>query len=143
MAAGHQHHLEFGGSPVGTEFDGRLRFRLVDRIPHLSLSHEFDESAARQIRYALVGTVGAERPFYHRYLYVVLDVRMVSGWTNEGGQFVAALRQRMQKIGGELYLVATESVPVPAGVPTFDTPEAAIDAAREQRTQRRAASLRQ
>jgi hypothetical protein len=142
MASGHQHHLEFGGSPVGTEFDGRLHFRLVDRVPHISVSHEFTEHTARQIRYALVGTVGPERPYYHRWTFVVLDVRMISEWKPGGGEFVGALRQRLAKLGGELFVVATQTVPVPSDVPVHPTAEDAIAAAKTLRAERRAASLR-
>ena len=142
MAVGHekQHRLECGGSHVGTEFDGKLQFRLVDRIPHISVSHEFSELTARQVRYALVATVGPERPFYHRYRYVVLDVRMISDWLPGSGEFVVALRERMQKLGGDLFLVATQPVPAP-GVPTFATADEAIAAAKQMRAERRAAAL--
>ena len=91
MAAGHQHHLEFGGSPVGTEFDGAIQFRLVDRIPHISVSDDFTPKTARQIRYHLVATVGPERPFYHRHQYVVLDVRMIGNWEQGAGETPAFL----------------------------------------------------
>ena len=143
MAAGHeQHRLEFGGSHVGTEFSGSLQFRLVDRIPVISVSHDFTEETARAIRYHLVATVGPERPFYHRYFYVVLDVRMISRWAPGSGEFVGALRERMQQLGGELFLVATAEVPVPAGVPIHATPEEAVAAAKQLRAERRAAALR-
>src|SRR5687767_8555415 len=117
MAAGHQHHLEFGGSPVSTEFDGSLQFRLFDRLPVISVSQGFTEYTARQVRYALVASVGPERPFYHRYEYVILDVRMIGQWLPGSGEFVGALRERLRKIGGELFLVTTTQVPVPASVP--------------------------
>lgn len=142
MAAGHQHHLEFGGSPVTTEFDGKLSFRLVDRIPHISVSHEFSEMTARQVRYSLVATVGPERPYYHRYTFVVLDVRMISDWLPGAGDFVGALRDRLKNLGGELFVVATQPIPVPAAVPIHATAEEAIAAAKELRAERRAASLR-
>jgi hypothetical protein len=144
MASEHneQHNLEFGGSPVGTEFPGKLSFELIDRIPVISVSHDFEEETARQIRYELVATVGPERPFYHRYLYVVLDVRMVSEWLPGGGEFVDALRERMQKIGGELFVVTTVSIPVSADVPKFETVEEAVAAAKKMRVDRRTAMLR-
>src|SRR5688500_5334962 len=115
MASGHehQHRLEYGGSPVGTEIPGKLRFNLIDRIPHIEVSHTFDEETARMVRYALVATVGPERPFYHRYLWVVLDVRMISDWVQGSAQFVVALRDRLRRLGGELFLVVTDSTPVP------------------------------
>jgi len=141
MAAGNQHHLEYGGSHVGTEFDGKLQFRLLDRIPHISVSHEFSELAARQVRYALVATVGAERPFYHRYQYVILDVRMITEWLPGSVEFVAALRQRLQKLGGELFLVHTGEVFIPGEVPTFATVDEALAAAKQMRAERRAAAL--
>jgi len=143
MAGGHaqQHRLEFGGSPVATEFPGLLNFDLIDRIPHISVSHQFTEETARAIRYVLVATVGPERPFYHRYLYVVLDVRMIGEWLPGGAEFVAALRERMTKLGGELFLVGDEGVPVTAAVPRFTTVEDAITAAKKMRAERRAAIL--
>lgn len=145
MAEGHhhQHHLEYGGSPVGTEFDGSLQFRLVDRIPHIAVSHDFTAQTARQVRYALIATVGPERPYYHRWHYVVLDVRMIGGWEEGSGDFVGALHQRMNKIGGELFLVTTDgAIPVPKDVPRYETAEEAIVAAKRLRAERRAASLR-
>lgn len=141
MASGHQHHLEYGGSPVSTEFDGSLQFKLVARIPYLSVSHEFTPHTARQIRYALVGTVGPERPFYHRYRFVILDVRMISAWQEGAGEFVAELRRRLQRLGGELYLVTTTQVPVPPEVPRCATPEEAIETARAARAARRREEL--
>jgi hypothetical protein len=142
MAAGHQHHLEFGGSPVGTEFDGSLQFQAIDRIPVIAVSHDFTEQTARQIRYALVATVGPERPFYHRHYYVVLDVRMINDWLPGGGQFVDALRARMQQIGGELFIVTTTEIPVSASVPKYETVDEAVAAAKQMRAERRAAALR-
>jgi len=142
MAAGHQHHLEFGGSPVSTEFDGSLQFRTVDRIPVIAVSQDFTGKTARQIRYALVATVGPERPYYHRHLYVVLDVRMIDAWEPGSGEFVKALRDRMNHIGGELFVVAEGEIPVSADVARFETTEAAVDAAKKLRAERRAASLR-
>lgn len=142
MASGEQHHLEFGGSPVTTEFPGKLQFRRVDRIPVIAVSHTFDEETARQVRYQLVATVGPERPFYHRYLYVVLDVRMISRWADRAGEFVAALRDRMRNLGGELFVVAEEKPPVPGDTRIYPTAEEAITAAKELRGERRAAALR-
>jgi len=136
-----QHTLEFGGSPVGTEFDGSLQFQLVDRIPWISVSQEFSEATARQIRYALVATVGPERPFYHRYYYVVLDVRMISRWLPGAAEFVNALRDRMQRLGGELVLVATDRIPVSDAIPLRDSPEAALEHARHLRAEKRLAML--
>lgn len=138
---GNQHFLEFGGSPVGTEFDGSLQFRLVDRIPVISVSQDFTEKTARQVRYELVATVGPERPFYHRHYYVVLDVRMIGEWKAGSGEFVGALRERMKKLGGDLFLVATTKVPVPGSVPTFETSDEAIAAAKKLRADNRAAML--
>jgi hypothetical protein len=114
----------------------------VDRIPVISVSHAFTEKTARQIRYELVATVGPERPFYHRHYYVVLDVRMISEWQPGAGDFVGALRQRMQKIGGELFIVTTTPIPVPSDVPQFPTADEAVAAAKELRAERRAAALR-
>jgi hypothetical protein len=141
MAAGNQHHLEFGGSPVDVEFPGMLQFHLVDRIPVISVSHAFGEDTARAVRYELVATVGPERPFYHRYLYVVLDVRMISAWLPGGGEFVAALRDRMKAIGGELFVVTHLDIPVPGATLKFETPDEAVAAAKQLRAERRAEKL--
>lgn len=141
MASGRQHTLEYGGSHVATEFDGSLQFQLVDRIPHISVSHDFTEQTARQIRYALVATVGPERPFYHRYRYVVLDVRMIGDWADGAGGFVEALAERLRDLGGGLYLVRTSDVPVSEKVPAFESVEAAHEAARKARASQRAAAL--
>jgi len=141
MAAGQQHHLEYGGSHVTTEFDGRISFDLVARIPVISVSHEFTGQTARQIRYHLVATVGAERPFYHRWPWVVLDVRMISSWEEGAGEFVEALQERLQDLEGDLYLVASAQVPVAPSVRRFATPEEAIAAAREDRAAHRAELL--
>jgi len=126
---------------VGTEFDGSLRFELVDRIPNLLVSSDFSEKTARQIRYALVATVGPERPFYHRYPWVVLDVRMVGEWLPGSGEFVGALQERLRSLNGELYLVTTRPVPVADTVPRFATREEATAAAKDARAQRRAQLL--
>lgn len=143
MASGNQHHLEFGGSPVTAEFPGKLQFRLVDRIPVIALSHTFDEETARAVRYNLVATVGPERPYYHRYPYVVLDVRMISTWKPGSGEFVEALRERLVKIGGELFVVATVEIPVAETVRRYQTLEDAVTAAKEMRAENRARSLQQ
>ena len=83
--------------------------------------------------YALVATVGPERPYYHRYHWVVLDVRMISEWQAGAGEFVNKLRERMKTIGGELFVVATEKIPVGSGVPVFPTAEEAVEAAKSAR----------
>ncbi len=141
MAAGEQHHLEFGGSPVTTEFPGRLRYQAVDRIPILELSYTFDEEAARAIRYELVSSVGPERPFYHRHRFVVLDVRMVSSWKQDAAPFVTALRDRLLSIHGDLYVVANTDTPLQAGVTRYGSIEAAVDAAKTARRERRASLI--
>ncbi len=142
MASHQQHRLEFGGSAVGTEFDGALQFQLLDRIPLITVSQDFTEKTARQIRYALVATVGPERPFYHRHLFVVLDVRMIGKWQSGAGGFVAALAERMNRIGGSLFVVTTDPLPQEAqGVPTFDSPDAGLEAARTARREKRSALL--
>jgi hypothetical protein len=143
MAVGHekQHQLEFGGSPVTTEFPGQLQFRLADRIPVLVLSQTFDEEAARAVRYSLVATVGPERPYYHRYPDVVLDVRMVTGWADGAGDFVNALRDRLKKLAGDLFVVATVAIPVSSEVRIFETVEEAVAAAKTNRAERRRKAL--
>ncbi|MBI3909595.1 MAG: hypothetical protein HY320_01515 [Armatimonadetes bacterium] len=157
MAHASQHLLEFGGSPVGTEFDGSLSFQRVDRIPLLRVSQLFTPHTARQIRYCLVATVGAERPFYHRYPYVALDVRMVQGWEEGTPEFVRSLRERLRELGGELALVvppkpAANSAgegtalepdrgPLAPEIPAFTHPEDALAYLKELRRERRAAAI--
>jgi hypothetical protein len=143
MAVGHekQHQLEFGGSPVSTEFPGQLQFSLADRIPVLVLSQTFDEEAARAVRYSLVATVGPERPYYHRYPDVVLDVRMVTGWAEGAGGFVNALSERLRKLSGQLFVVATEQIPVAADVKVLESVQEAVDAAKAVRAERRRSAL--
>lgn len=141
--AGHekQHQLEFGGSPVSTEFPGQLQFSLADRIPVLVLSQTFDEEAARAVRYSLVATVGPERPYYHRYPDVVLDVRMVTGWADGSGGFVNALAERLRKLSGQLFVVATDKIPVGGDVKVLESVQEAVDAAKVVRAERRRRAL--
>jgi hypothetical protein len=156
MAEGHaqRHQVEFGGSPVSTEFDGRLGFDLIDRIPVFTLSHDFSEHAARQIRYALVSTWGPERPFYQRYEWVVIDIRMVTGWAEGAGRFLTQLRDRLRQIGGrfrapdgaelwggDLVLVAYDTSMLPGEFLTGDTVAAAVALVNERRAAARAAVL--
>lgn len=154
MAHASQHALEYGGSPVGVEFDGSLSFRKQDRIPILTVSSVFTEHTARQIRYCLVATVGEERPFYHRYPFVVLDLRMVEGWEPGAAEFVAALRRRLCELGGELAVVLPpkpapadaprepDRGPLSAEIPAFLTVEEAHATLRQLRHERRMAAIR-
>jgi len=140
MAEGHaqRHQVEFGGSPVGTEFDGKLAFKLIDRVPALTASYEFTAHTARQIRYALVSTWGPERPFYQRYQWVILDVRMVTGWEPGAPGFVAQLRDRLRQLGGDLVLVAYDTAMLPGEFRTADTIEAAVELVHQLRDAERA-----
>lgn len=143
MAAGHdaRHQLEFGGSPVGTEFDGKLGFRFIDRIPVFVASHAFSSHTARQIRYALVSTWGPERPFYQRYQWVIVDVRMVDGWEENTPQFLAQLRDRLRGFGGDLVLVAYETSSLPGEFLTAETVDAAVELVQGRRAEARTAAL--
>jgi len=143
MAGGHEqrHSLEFGGSPVATEFDGSLSFQSVDRIPIFTISQGFSALTARQIRYGLVATWGPERPGYQRYQWVILDLRMVSGWEAGTPQFVAQLRDRLRQLGGDLVLVAHDPSMLPGEFRVDETPEAAIATVKALRAEARAAAL--
>ena len=66
---------------------------------------------------------------------------MIGRWMPGSGDFVNALRQRMERIGGELFLVATTEIPVSSAIPTFETVEEALVAAKALRKERREASL--
>lgn len=141
-SSGHgQHHLEFGGSPVGEDFDGRISFRRVERIPVITVSQTFGELTARQIRYHLVATVGAERPFYQRYQYAIIDLRMVTGWEDGAAGFLGQLRDRLREIGGELFLVTYDASVLPGEFKVYDSMDDAVAAARQLRAENRAASL--
>lgn len=140
MSAGQQHALEFGGSPVGTEFDGSLSFRQIDRIPIFTLSAAFTPHAARQIRYGLVSTWGPERPFYQRYQWVVIDVRMVTAWQEGSSRFVEQLRDRLRELGGELVLVSDQGH-LPPGMTVVGTVDAAVEWVSEARKSARSAAL--
>jgi hypothetical protein len=143
MAEGHaqRHQVEFGGSPVGTEFDGKLAFKLVDRVPIFTTSHEFTAHTARQIRYALVSTWGPERPFYQRYQWVAIDVRMVTGWEPGAPGFLAQLRDRLRQLGGDLVLVAYDTSALPGEFATAETVEAAVEQVHQRRDAARALML--
>ena len=143
MAGDHarKHQLEFGGSPVGTEFDGRLQFDRIDRIPIFTVSHFFSAHAARQIRYALVSTWGPERPFYQRYQWVIIDARMVTGWEDDARLFVQQLRDRLRQLGGDLVLVAYETSALDGEFATAETQEAAVALVKERRAAARATAL--
>jgi hypothetical protein len=143
MAEGHaqRHQVEFGGSPVGTEFDGKIAFKLIDRIPILTTSHEFTAHTARQIRYALVATWGPERPFYQRYQWLVLDIRMVTGWEPGAPAFAVQLRDRLRQFGGDLVLVAHDTSSLPGDFTSAETVEAAVEIVHQRRDAARGKAL--
>jgi hypothetical protein len=72
----------------------------------------------------------------------VLDLRMVTQWADGAGGFVAALRDRMRNIGGELYVVSESPIPAPGDTRVYPTPDAAIAAAKELRAEHRTRALR-
>ncbi len=141
--AGHEqrHQLEFGGSPVSTEFDGSLQFKMQDRIPIFVVSQDFTAHTARQIRYGLVATWGPERPFYQRYQWVILDLRMVTSWEEGTPAFVGQLRDRLRQLGGDLVLVAYDTSMLPGEYTVAETVEAAVALVNERRAAARAALL--
>jgi hypothetical protein len=143
MAESHERHaLEFGGSPVGTEFYGSLGFQQIDRVPVYTVSQDFSAETARQIRYGLVATWGPERPFYHRYQWVVLDLRMVDGWEPGAPEFVAQLRDRLRELGGDLVLVAYDTSALAGDYLTAETVQEAVDLVKQRRAAAREAALR-
>jgi hypothetical protein len=143
MESGHDQRLqlEFGGSPVATEFDGKLAFDLIDRIPIFTAAHDFSAHTARQIRYGLVATWGPERPFYQRYQWVILDVRLVTGWEDGAPAFVHQLRDRLRSLDGDLVLVGGDTSMLPDDYTTADSIEAAVALVKERRAVARAAAL--
>ena len=136
-----QHGIEFGGSPVSHEFPGRLKFDLQARLPVIAVSGPFDDDAARGIRYLLIATWGPERPFYQRYPYVVLDLRMVSEFAEGAGAFLGQLRDRLRALDGDLFIAAREATPLSGEARLFATADEAWEAAREQRREDRAVAL--
>lgn len=145
MATGHQlrHAVEFGGSPVGTEFDGSLSFQSIDRVPIFTVSQDFTAHTARQLRYGLVATWGPERPFYQRYPWVVLDLRMVTGWQEGAPAFVAQLGDLLRRErGGDLVLVAYDTSNLPGEYLAAGTVDEAVALVKERREAARLAVLR-
>ncbi len=137
----HAHRLEYGGSPVGTEFDGSLSFKQIDRIPIFTASQTFTAQTARQIRYGLVSTWGPERPFYQRYQWVILDARMCTGWEPDGVRFTAQLRDRLRELGGDLMLVAYDTTMLEGEYLVAETLEDAVTRVKDLRAAARAAAL--
>ena len=132
----------FGAEPYfSREFDGKLAFKQVDRIPILTASHDFTAHTARQIRYALVATWGPERPFYQRYEWIILDIRMVTGWEPGAPAFVAQLRDRLRQLEGDLVLVAYDTSSLPGEFTTAETVEAAVEIVHRRRDEARANAL--
>jgi hypothetical protein len=114
---------------------------MQDRIPILVTAHHFNAWTARQIRYALVATWGPERPFYQRYQWVILDVRMTDRWEEGAPQFVAQLRDRLQQLGGDLVLVAYDTSMLPGEYRAAETVEDAVAMVKEERDRLRRETL--
>jgi hypothetical protein len=139
MAHDTQHQIEFGGSPVAAEFDGTIAFRLIDRIPVVTISHTFWAHTARQFRYLMGGTVapdgslGTEKPFHHQYNWAIIDLRMVSEYRDDTPQFLAEARENFRKLGGDLVAVTYQPERLPAGFKSFESVDEAVVAVKADR----------
>jgi hypothetical protein len=133
MSEEQQHSLEFGGSPVTADFDGTIAYRLLNRVPIITVSYTFSALTARQFRYLMLGTFERESPFYQRYKDCVLDLRAVTSWRDDAAQFLITARDTFRGLGGDLYVVTYDSSPLPAGLQAFETVDAAVGAARARK----------
>jgi hypothetical protein len=131
-----QHLIEFGGSKVDEEFDGTISFRLVDRVPIITVSHTFWAHTARQFRYLMDGSLGAEKPFHYQYNWAVADLRMVSEYRDDTPLFLAGVRDALRRLRGDLYVVTYQPELLPGDLNTFETVEEAIAAVKEARARR-------
>jgi hypothetical protein len=128
-----QHMLEFGGSKVEEEFDGTIAFRLVDRIPVITVSHTFWAKTARQFRYFMSSTLAPEKPFHLQYNWAIVDLRMVSEYRDDSPQFLAEMRDVLRRLGGDLIAVTYHPDALPGDFRTFETVEEAVAAVKEAR----------
>jgi hypothetical protein len=133
MSEQQQHLLEFGGSPVGEDFDGTIAFRLVNRVPVVTASYTFGALTARQFRYFMMGSFERESPFHQRYKDCILDVRAVTGWRDDAAQFLTTARDTFRQLGGDLYVVTYDTSPLPAGLELFESVEDAMAAAKAKK----------
>ena len=131
-----QHLIEFGGSKVDEEFDGTISFRLVDRIPIITVSHTFWAHTARQFRYLMDGSLGAEKPFHYQYDWAVADLRMVSEYRDDTPLFLVGVRDALRRLRGDLYVVTYQPERLPSDLRTFESVEEAIAAVKEARKRR-------
>lgn len=135
MAQSHesQHLLEFGGSPIAEEFDGTISFKLVDRIPVITISHTFWAHTARQFRYLMNGSLDVEKPFHHAYNWAIADLRMVSEYRDDVLAFLAHTRDELRALRGDLVVVTYQPEILPEGFKTFETIDEAVAAVKEGR----------
>jgi hypothetical protein len=133
MAHDTQHAIEFGGSPVDQEFDGTISFRLVDRIPVITISHTFWGHTARQFRYLMNGSLDVEKPFHQQYNWAIADLRMVSDYRDDTPQFLAEVRDSLRRLRGDLMVVTYQAEALPGGFNTFETVDEAVAAVKEAR----------
>jgi hypothetical protein len=128
-----QHQVEFGGSPVAEEFDGTISFRLVDRIPVITISHSFWAHTARQFRYLMMGSREGEKPFHQLYDWAIADLRMVSEYRDDVLDFLAGMRDELRRLRGDLVVVTYQPEILPAGFKAFETVDEAVAAVKEAR----------
>jgi hypothetical protein len=128
-----QHLLEFGGSPIAAEFDGTIAFKLVDRIPVITISHTFWAHTARQFRYFMNGSLDREKPFHYAYNWAIADLRMVSEYRDDVLSFLAQTRDELRAQRGDLLIVTYQPEILPQGFKTFESVEEAVAAVKEGR----------
>jgi hypothetical protein len=130
MSEEQQHSLEFGGSPIKSDFDGTIAYRLLNRVPVITVSYTFSALTARQFRYLMLGTFERESPFYQRHKDCILDVRAVNAWRDDAAQFLITARDTFRGLGGDLYVVTYDTAPLPPGLATFEGVDEALQAAK-------------
>jgi hypothetical protein len=134
-----QHDLEFGGSHVHSDFDGTINFRLADAIPVITISYTFGDTTARQFRYLMGATLGPQEYHFHqRYQYLVVDLRPVTAWKEGAAQFMAEVRDALQRVGGELHVVTYDASKLAGDFAVHETVDEALDAIKETRQRARA-----
>ena len=133
MSHNTQHQVEFGGSPVAEEFDGTISFRLLDRVPLITISHTFWAHTGRQFRYFMNGSLDKEKPFHYSYNWAIVDLRMVSEYRDDSLDVLAGVRDTLRGLRGDLVAVTYQPEILPAGFTTFETVEEAVAAVKESR----------
>ena len=117
--------------------------QLVEEAQRQTGLTRFDGAGMARVVWALQDRViwGPERPFYQRYQWVILDVRMTDRWEEGAAGFVGQLRDRLRQLGGNLVLVAYDTSMLPGEYPVAETVEQAVAMVKEERDRLRRETL--